>query len=95
MRKTEIITLEQARKRMQFFEQVEAYKPITLVKKIVGYTMIGIGIITIPLPTGSIFLIIIGCAILAIDYKRLLKTINFYGKETLYWILRKVRRKSR
>lgn len=90
-----IITLEQARKRMQFFEQVEAYKPITLIKKIVGYTMIGIGTITIPLPTGSIFLIMGGCAILVIDYKRLLKTINFYGKETLYWIYRQSRRMSR
>lgn len=88
MRNTQVITLEQARKRIQFFEQVEAYKPITLGKKIVGYTMIGIGIITIPLPTGSIFLIMIGCAILAIDYKRLLKTINFYGKEAAYWVLR-------
>ena len=88
MRNTQTITLEQAKKRMQFFEQVEAYKPITLVKKIVGYTMIGIGTITLPLPTGSIFLIMIGCAILAIDYKKLLKTINFYGKETAYWVLR-------
>ena len=88
MKQTQIITLEQARKRIQFFEQVEAYKPITLFKKVVAYTMIGAGVITLPLPTGSIFLIMGGCAILAIDYKRLLKTINFYGKETAYWILR-------
>lgn len=95
MKKIQTITLEQARKRMQFFEQVEAYNPITLVKRIVSYTMIGAGVITLPLPTGSIFLIMGGCAILAIDYKILLKTINFHGKETVYWILRKVRRKSR
>ena len=91
MKKQKMITLEQAKKRMQFFEQVEAYKPITLVKKIVGYTMIGIGTITIPLPTGSIFLIMGGCALLAIDYKKLLKTINFYGKETAYWFGRTLR----
>lgn len=82
------ITLEQAKKRIQFFEQVEAYKPITLGKKILGYSLIGVGVITLPLPTGSIFLIMAGCTILAIDYKRLLKTINFYGKETYYWFRR-------
>ena len=85
------ITLEQARKRIQFFEQVEAYKPITLIKKIVGYSMIVIGALTLPIPTGSIFLIILGCALLAIDYKKLLDTINFYGKEIFYWAIRQAR----
>ena len=94
MKQTKIITLEQARKRIQFFEQVEAYKPITLFKKVVGYTMIGIGTITLPAPTGSIFLIMGGAALLAIDYKKLLKTIKFYAKETAYWVLR-VGRRSR
>jgi len=88
MKQTQIITLEQARKRMQFFGQVEAYKPVTLFKKIVGYTMIGIGTITLPFPTGSIFLIMGGCLLLAIDYKKLLRTINFYAKETLYAVRR-------
>ena len=89
MKNKETITLEQARKRIQFFEQVEAYKPITLIKKIFGYGMLGIGLATSPFPaTGSIFLIMGGCLLLGIDYKKLLKTINFYGKETAYWILR-------
>lgn len=88
---TKTITLEQAKKRMQFFEQFEVYKPITLFKKIVGYSMIGIGTITLPLPTGSVFLIMAGCALLAIDYKKLLKTINFYGKEIIYWFGRILR----
>jgi len=88
MKQTEIITLKQARKRMQFFEQVEAYKPITLIKKIVGYGFIGYGAITIWAPTGSVWAIMIGCLLLGIDYKRLLKTINFYGKESAYWFLR-------
>ena len=83
-----MITIEQARKRIDFFNEVEAYKPITLIKKIVAYAMIGIGTITLPLPTGSVFLIMIGCALLAIDYKKLIKTINFYGKEAVYWVLR-------
>jgi len=57
--------------------------------------MIGIGTITLPLPTGSVFLIMAGCALLAIDYKKLLKTINFYGKEAAYWVLRQARRRAR
>jgi len=92
MKQTQIITLEQARKRMQFFGQVEAYKPVTLFKKVVAYAMIGIGTITLPAPTGSIFLIMAGCALLSIDSKKLMKTINFYAKETAYWVLRLVRR---
>ena len=88
MKQTETLTLKEARKIAFFFEQVEAYKPITLIKKIVAYTLIGVGTITLPLPTGSVFLIMIGCAMIAVDYKRLLKTINFYGKESAYWILR-------
>jgi len=92
MNKKETLTLQQARKRMQFFSQVEVYKPVTLVKKIIGYSMIGIGTITLPFPTGSIFLIMGGCALLSIDYKRLLKTINFYGKEFYYSIYRIVRK---
>ena len=85
------ITLEQARKRIQFFNQFEVYKPITLIKKIVGYSMIVIGALTLPIPTGSIFLIVLGCALLAIDYKKLLDTINFYGKEIFYWAIRQAR----
>ena len=86
--KNKTITLKELEKRIQFFEKVEAYKPVTLFKKVVGYTMIGIGTITLPLPTGSIFLIMGGCALLSIDYKKLLNTIKFYTKETGYWVLK-------
>ena len=89
---TQTITLKQANQLMRFHKEFEAYKPITLFKKVLGYTMIGIGTITLPLPTGSIFLIMGGCALLAIDYKKLLKTINFYGKEIFYWAMRQARR---
>jgi len=89
MKQTKTITLEQAQKLYDLFQQVEVYKPITIVKKIFGYGMLGIGLATSPFPaTGSIFLIMGGCLLLGIDYKRLLKTINFYGKETAYWVLR-------
>lgn len=84
MKNTKTITIKQAQKRVQFFKQVEVYNPITVVKKIVGYGLIGIGVATLPLPTGSIFLIMAGCALLAIDYKKLLSTVNFYGREIMY-----------
>ena len=82
------ISYQEAKKLANYFEEFKVYKPITIVKKLAGYSLIGIGVITLPLPTGSIFLIMLGCALLAIDYKKLLKTINFYGKETAYWALR-------
>ena len=84
------ITLQQTRERIKFFNQVEVYRPVTLVKKIVGYGLIGVGIVTLPFPTGSVFLIMGGCALLAIDYKKLLKTVKFYGKEAAYWVERQL-----
>ena len=82
------LTLKQAKRRIQFFEQVEVYKPITILKKIVGITLIGYGAITIYAPTGSVWAIMIGCAIMGIDNKKLIASLKFYGKETAYWILR-------
>ena len=95
MNKTKKITLKELQTRIQFLEQTEAYKPITLAKKAVAYTMIGIGTITLPAPTGSVFLIIAGCALLSIDSKKLMRTINFYAKETAYWVLRQARRMTK
>lgn len=86
MKTKEMITLQQVKKRVDFFDQAEAYKPITLIKKVVGYGLIGYGVITIILPTGSIWAIAIGCGLVGIDYKRLVVTIKFYGKKLLYWI---------
>jgi len=54
------------------------YKPITLIKKVCAYSLIAYGISTIYLPTGSIWAIIGGCALLGIDYKILLNTIKRY-----------------
>lgn len=95
MKQTKRITLKELQTRIQFLEAIETYKPITLFKKVVGYTMIGIGTITLPAPTGSVFLIIIGCTLLSIDSKKLMKTINFHAKETAYWVLRLVRRMTK
>lgn len=95
MNKTKKITLKELQTRIQFLERTEVYKPITLFKKVVGYAMIGIGTITLPAPTGSVFLIMAGCALLSIDSKKLMKTIYFKAKETAYWVLRLVRRSAK
>ena len=92
MNKTKKITLKELQTRIQFLERTETYKPITLFKKAVGYTMIGIGTITLPAPTGSVFLIMAGCALLSIDYKKVMKPIYFHAKEIGYWVLRQARR---
>ena len=83
--KKQMITIKQARKRIDFFNEVEAYKPITLIKKIVGFSLIGYGTVTIIMPTGSVWAIMGGCALLGIDYKKLLKTLKFYGKKLIDW----------
>lgn len=77
--KKQFITYKQAKKNQIFLNQVEPYKPVTVVKKIIGSCLIGYGVLTIYLPTGSIFAIAAGCTLLSLDYKRLLKTINFFG----------------
>ena len=54
------ITLEQARERIQYFEQIKVYKPITLLKKISGLILIGYGVATIWNPiSGSIWTIML------------------------------------
>ena len=93
--KQKIITLKQARKRIQFFKQVEVYKPITILKKIAGCTLIGYGVITIYAPTGSVWAIMGGCALMGIDNKKLISGLKFYGKETAYWFYRQARRMLR
>ena len=55
----------------------ETYKPIKLICKIAGWTLIGIGAITFPLPTGSQVMIILGALLLGIDYKIILGKIKF------------------
>jgi len=90
--KKEMITIDEARERIEFFNSVEVYKPITLTKKVIGYGLIGYGIVTILMPTGSIWAIMAGCALVGIDYKKLLNTIKFYGKKMVDWMSVRVMR---
>ncbi len=77
--------------RKKFIESkygVEVYSPVTIFKKIIGYTGLTIGILTLPFPTGSVFLIAASAMLLGIDYKKLLNTITFRIKEVYYGIPR-------
>lgn len=70
------------------FGYIEIYTPINLTRKIVGWSLIAIGAITLPFPTGSVFLIMLGASILSMDYKKILSSIKFYSKEFAYKIMR-------
>jgi len=90
--KDKTITQNELQKRVRFFEQAEVYRPITLLRKSIAYGFIGYGALTIWAPTGSVWAIMIGCALIGIEYKPLMKAIGFYAKETYYWFYRQARR---
>lgn len=71
------ITIQQA----QTLARLETFKPISKVQKAIGYTILGTGLITLPLPTGSIVLIMIGASLLGINYKDILTKAQFLIKE--------------
>ena len=76
-------TIKQVRKNVEFLSKVEIYKPIGILRRIVGFGLIYTGIATLPLPTGSVFAIALGCSIVSIDHNKLLSSIRFYTTETL------------
>ncbi len=73
-------------RKADLFEQAEVYKPITLIKKIVGFSLLGYGFGTSwILFSGSYFAIVGGCLLLGIDYKKLFRTMKFSGKKLIDW----------
>ena len=61
------ITTRQARLLVRM--GVRDYKPVTLARKILGYTLVGYGLVTFVLPSGSQVALIIGCGIIGIPFK--------------------------
>jgi len=88
--KKEFLTIEEAKQRAYFVSM--SYKPMTLFKKVLGYSLITYGVVTLPLPTGSQLALLSGCYVLGISYKTLYTTIktcyqrvNSYICFKLYW----------
>jgi hypothetical protein len=69
-------------------KDVEVYNPVTVMRRIVGYTLIGWGVLTLILPTGSIFAIAIGCGLISIDSKNVFDWSKFYVLEFGRWCYR-------
>ena len=80
---TRKLTRKQLISRIKFLEGVETYKPITFMRKVIGYPLIGYGVITLLAPTGSWFAIFGGCALVGIEPKVLIKTMKFYGRKLI------------
>ena len=64
---------------------IEHYDKIGIVRSISGVVCVGVGVATLPLPTGSIFVIGLGCYLLGYDSKILLPKLIYKGKNLLNW----------
>ena len=64
------------------------YNPIRTYRKVLGLLFIGVGVVTLPLPTGSIFLILLGCLVMGVDIERVKNLIMRYKYKMrlLKWI---------
>lgn len=61
--------------------KLEKYNPISKLKKTIGYSLIGFGVVTFPIPSGSQLSIIAGASLIGIPKKELLRYTNHYLKE--------------
>lgn len=71
--------------------ECEVYTPITFGRKILGWALISVGVLTLPIPVTTPLLVGLGCIILMMDFKKVMKTIKFYSKELIYFIWRKLK----
>lgn len=55
------------------------YKPIRLLSKVVGYSLLGYGIVTCWLPSGSQLALFGGCALLGIPFGKVWGKIKLYS----------------
>lgn len=89
----EFITISEARQRVIYNSM--KYKPITLLKKVVAYGLIGYGVVTCWLPSGSQLALLGGCALLGIPFSKVWDkvkdvwycVVTWYDKFKLYGVL--------
>ncbi len=61
-------------------KDITTYTPTSLIRSVVGGMCVGVGIITLPLPTGSILLIMCGAGLIGYDVRALIKRIVYEMK---------------
>ena len=64
------------------------YNHISKIRGIIGTLALTTGLITLPLPSGSIFLVCGGCYLLGYDSKVIIKNSIFHLKELKNWVYR-------
>lgn len=78
----EFITIGEGKRRA--YIKGMTYKPITLLKRIVGVSLIGYGVATAWLPSGSQLALLGGCALLGIPFKVVWDKFKLYGGRGWY-----------
>ena len=89
-----MITIKELRERVKLQKEInklERFTPLTLFRKTIGWGLIGAGVLTLPIPVTTPIFIGLGCMVLMLDYKKLMKSIKFYSKEFGYFIWRKLK----
>ena len=63
---------------------ISKYKPLTLIKKVCGYTLIGYGLVTFILPSGSQVALLVGCGMLGIPFSKVWGKIKHYANRVWF-----------
>lgn len=58
---------------------IDKYKYVGLFKKVIAFGLIGYGVVTCWLPSGSQLALLGGCALLGIPFKKVLDKVKLYG----------------
>ena len=64
---------------------ITSYDKIGIVRAVSGSVLLGAGLITLPLPTGSIFMVGLGCWLLGYDSKVLVTKTTYKLKLLFNW----------
>ena len=63
---------------------IVAYSHISILRRVVGYLLVGYGITTFILPSGSQLALLCGCSLLGIPFKLVWSRLKHYGKKILF-----------
>ena len=66
---------------------ITKYNPIGKITKVLGYSLIGYGIITCWLPSGSQLALLGGCALLNIPFSKVWGLVRLYSRKAWFMVL--------